>query len=256
MPEVPARARRWATGLVSLSRRDEHHVCGLYLTGSICTGGFNSVVSDLDLVMVVESPLADDALARLRSGLIELGPPPAAGGLDLDVFTRTDLRRPARDLRWQAWIRGSQDQEAQIQTRGSLHLSDWAPALAIARQHAVPVFGPPSAEVIGPIPHPLLLAACREELAGWGDNYEAHWSLPGGVLTACRAWWYWDQSGLGSKVDAGRWALGRVEDPAVVQQALDHQLTGAPHNLTAPAAIAFVRDVAARIAEPSSADRP
>jgi len=250
VPEVPGEVRLWAEALRGLCRRHVPDAHGLYLTGSICTGGFNQTVSDLDLLMAVRSPVAEDVLRVLVAVLVELGPPPAAGGLDLEVFTLAGLRQPDTDLRWYGWIRWYGGQEPHLQTAGALPLSDWAPALAIARRHATPLFGPPSAELIGRVPRHLLLTACREELAGWGANYEEHWSLSGGILTACRAWWYWAESGLGSKMDAGRWALSRVGDPTLILQALDHQTTGAPHNLTPTATIAFVRHVAARIAQP------
>ena len=209
------------------------------MTGSTSTGGFHPGASDLDLVMVVDAPLDGDGLGELQAVLLDLGRPPTAGGLDLELFTRAGLRRPDRDLGWHAWIRWYRSSEPRLQSGSELRSSDWAPGLALARRCAIPLMGPGPREVFGPIPRALVRAASLRELPGW-EHPEPHWSIPGGVLTACRAWWCWAEAGLGSKIDAGRWALPRAEDPEPIRWALQHYLTGESAGLTAQAAVQFI----------------
>lgn len=165
----------------------------------------------------------------------------------MDVFTGRGLLHPDPDPGWRSWFRWTADGEPAISGDG-LQISDWAPALAVARDRAIVVFGPGAAVAFGPVSRDLLLRACRQELAGW-DHYEPHWSLHGGVLTACRVWWYWSEGALGSKVDAGRWAVAHAgrEDRRLIRRAVDRQLTGADAGLSADTVVAFVRRVAARV---------
>lgn len=235
---------RWVDRLADVCRLSAIGAKGLYLSGSLCTGGFQAELSDLDLVLVVNSALDASQLEIFCSDLIELGLPPTAGGLDLDIFTGLGLQHPDPDPGWRSWIRWTAG-GSPVGTEEKLQLSDWAPALAIARDWAIPVFGRPAVEVVAPVPPHLLLQAGREELAEW-DHYQAFWSLAGGVLTACRVWWYWAEGRLGSKLEAGSWALDHVrgEERALIQNALRQQATGVEADLTAIAVIAFVGRVA------------
>jgi hypothetical protein len=90
--------RRWAEGLTQWCRRQSF--AGLYLTGSVSTGGFHSGVSDVDLVIVVDAPLDADVLTELQAVLLDLGPPPAAGGLDFEPSGARlgQFQRPQRGL--------------------------------------------------------------------------------------------------------------------------------------------------------------
>jgi hypothetical protein len=219
------------------------------VTGSACTGGFHAGVSDLDLVMVVNSAVEASDLEQLAVDLLEVGLPPAAGGLDLEIFTRSGLQQPDPDPGWRSFVRWTAE-GAPALLGDALDLADWAPELAIARERAITVFGPTAPEAFAPIPRRLILQACREELAGW-EHYQPFWSLSGGVLTACRVWWYWAEARLGSKVDAGRWALGLAEedeDRRLIGSALERQLTGQDSDLAPADVIAFVRRAAGRVA--------
>lgn len=199
----------WLERLTILCRRPTLGAVGLYLGGSACTGGFQVDVSDVDVILVVKSPVGVVELDRLCADLNELGSPPAAGGLDLDIFTCGGLQHPDPDPGWRSWVRWTAGGTPVFQG-DSLQLSDWAPALAIARERAIALFGRPPFEAFGPIPRRLVLQACREELAEW-DRYQSFWSLPGGVLTACRVWWYSAEGRFGSRSTpvGGPWAAPR-----------------------------------------------
>ncbi|HET6875076.1 MAG TPA: aminoglycoside adenylyltransferase domain-containing protein, partial [Acidimicrobiales bacterium] len=131
---------------------------------------------------------------------------------------------------------------------------DWAPSLELTRRHGIAILGAGPRDLIGAVPEELLLGACRDELAEWA-SYEAHWSLPGGVLAACRAWWFWEEGGLGSKIAAAAWALVRADpaDAVLIERALDLYWQAVPHDITAREVITFVGNVERKIS-PSRPD--
>ena len=74
--------------------------------------------------------------------------------------------------------------------------------LALGRDHAVALAGPPPAELIGPVPRELALDALAEAVA-WYARHE-----PGepAFLAAARAWRYFEEGVWSSKRDALQWA--------------------------------------------------
>jgi Domain of unknown function (DUF4111) len=93
---------------------------------------------------------------------------------------------------------------------------------AVCREHAVTVLGPPAAEVFGPIPRDVVLAAIVDEL-DWAGR---HASTGYAVLNACRAERYAVDGRLVSKVAGGEWYLARYGADPVVSAALGFQRYG------------------------------
>lgn len=227
-------------------------IAAVYLSGSVCVGAFNPISSDLDLVVITADPIDRVGLRRVAASLERQGVPPADGGLDLELFTVADSRTPSVPLRWHGGIRWHGDAaHAEVHSSHGYGDVDWAPSLELTRLHAIAVVGPEPGQLIGPVPEELLLAASRNELAEW-SSYQPHWSLSGGVLTACRAWWFWAEGGLGSKIAAAEWALSRA-DPSeltIIQRALDLQSRSSSNAFTPGEAISFIDAIAQRISGP------
>ena len=89
--------------------------------------------------------------------------------------------------------------------------------LDILRQAGRPLVGPPTRDLVGPIPRRRLLEALVASLAWHGANEPA---LQQSVLNACRGWRFTSEGVWSSKDDAGAWALARTDDPATVSAAL------------------------------------
>jgi aminoglycoside adenylyltransferase-like protein len=95
--------------------------------------------------------------------------------------------------------------------------------LDIARRHAIALLGPPPDRVIGRLERARVLDAVAASMR-W---YASH--QPGSadaVLAACRGWRYRVEGEWSSKGEAGRWALERGADPALVERALELRAGG------------------------------
>ena len=88
--------------------------------------------------------------------------------------------------------------------------------LSIGRAHARALAGPEAADVVPPLPRPLIAASLRDALGFFAADDPTGAQL---VLAACRAW-AWAADGVWySKGEAARWARVRLDDPAPVIEA-------------------------------------
>ncbi len=88
---------------------------------------------------------------------------------------------------------------------------------SILAEHGIALVGPSASEVFTAIPRelmlPLLVVALR-----WHADGDA--SADDAVLNACRTLRYAREGTWSSKPSAGEWAVGRVEDSDLVEEAL------------------------------------
>jgi hypothetical protein len=89
--------------------------------------------------------------------------------------------------------------------------------IAIARQRAVSLMGPPASEVFGSIPRKQILESLIESL-DWHSKREKMEHLT--VLNACRAWRFAAEGLWDSKTGAATWARARFEDPSLIDAAI------------------------------------
>jgi predicted nucleotidyltransferase len=131
----------------------------LYLFGSAAQGGYEHGRSDVDVIAVTSRP-STRAEKQAIADAVE------------------SLPCPARKLELVVYARGSDRHELNVNTGELVHFdAEDDPAFwfvldrSIAEQHAVPLFGPPWAEVFPPVPREAVLAALDEALAfdGWDD---------------------------------------------------------------------------------------
>ena len=118
--------------------------------------------------------------------------------------------------------------------------------VAIARERAVPLSGPPPAAVFPEQPRGRILEALRESL-DWHVDHAAGASVDTGdlVLNACRALRWLEEGEWSAKAAAGRWAAARSPGVAI-RQALAHRAgEGPPPQLQD--AIALAREVRRRV---------
>ncbi|GAA0559583.1 nucleotidyltransferase domain-containing protein [Paractinoplanes ferrugineus] len=137
--------------------KDLARVVGFYAGGSIGSGDYRPGISDLDLVAILSAPLTRYRRARLR-----------------------DLHRATGPAKLHcAYVPA--DQLADV---SSSHVN-WAhqrmfkrPLSGIARaelhQFGVPVYGPPTAELVPPVSRPELADAVRGELRGYWAGAVRH----------------------------------------------------------------------------------
>lgn len=203
------------------------HFHGMYLFGSLASGGFNPHSSDIDFVVVTGSDLPGELLSRLESMHAEI----AASGLEwaheLEGFyiPRGDLRRydpaqrfPSIGVDWDFNV-GGQDSAGVIMRY-------------ILREQGIVLAGPPLRELIDPVTAAEIRQAATQILIDWWvpkltdpaqlirSDYQAY-----AVLTMCRMLYTLATGAVASKPAAARWALENhdLRWTPLIHRALDWQ---------------------------------
>jgi streptomycin 3"-adenylyltransferase len=196
------------------------NLVGIYLHGSAVLGGFVQTRSDVDLLAVTTAGLTEAAKRSISEALSPAALPCPAAGLEFSVVTRDSTLRPVPAPSFELHLATSADSMRMVD--GHMHPGDPDLLLhfALCMRHGQAMGdGPPPSSVFGPIPIPWLLDRLGEEL-NWAEQ---HASVEYQVLNACRAWRFVEEQRWCSKVDGGRWARERVDDPAVIDTALARQ---------------------------------
>lgn len=191
---------------------------GSYVHGSVVLGGFVAHRSDVDALFVVRDGHSFDA-ARVAADLVEAAHPCPGRGIEVSVVTSSAAVHPAPP--WPFVLHVSTEPIDARTVLGATHSGD--PDLlmhyAMARAGGVPISGPPTAEVFGPVEHDAIVRYLRDELADALDSAPRAYV----VLNACRAWQFVETGALVSKVAGAAWAMGRTRDDALIRSALDEQ---------------------------------
>ncbi|WP_158578700.1 aminoglycoside adenylyltransferase domain-containing protein [Spongiactinospora rosea] len=223
---------------------------GVYLHGSAVLGGFDARRSDVDILVVCESPIAADERSAAAEALGDDRLPCPAHGLELSIVTLPVARNPTARPAFELHVTTAPDDTKVVDGHGHEGDPDLVLGFAVCRQ-AGRLLGPgrPASEVFGRVPGELVLAQLRDELR-WGTEHAVGEYA---VLNACRAWRFAVDRVLVSKVDGGLWALDRTSVPEreLIQTALDRQRC-LPAAGLAPAAVQrFVDQVMSRLPEAS-----
>jgi predicted nucleotidyltransferase len=193
-------------------------VVAALLHGSLTLGGFAPGRSDVDLLVVVERPLADQEIDALRQALDSLrGEVPSR--VDLRVVTRAVAASASPAPPMEAYFALQPGRPATIETRVAEE-PDLVVELSIVRAHGRSILGPDPRDVVGPVPDRSVLAVGDRQLAAWERLADdaAHAELM--VLTTCRVWRFAVEGVHCSKAEAGCWALARDPSLSAVEQAL------------------------------------
>ncbi|MEW5985571.1 MAG: aminoglycoside adenylyltransferase domain-containing protein [Chloroflexota bacterium] len=181
---------------------------GLYLYGSLSSGDFNPLSSDVDFLVVTTTALPGEVIAALEAMHTRL----AAGGskwaakLEGSYIPQTALRR--YDPAGPAYPTLNEGRFYLAP-----HASDWVIQRHVIRKQGVTVAGPPPKTLIDPIQPDELRAAVQGILRGWWSpmadtpgrlhsrGYQAY-----AILTMCRALYTLEYGEVVSKPAATRWA--------------------------------------------------
>ncbi|MDA8324568.1 MAG: DUF4111 domain-containing protein [Actinomycetota bacterium] len=211
-----------------------------YLHGSAVLGGWTAARSDVDLLFVLADTAEQADLAAVTAALSAAGPCPGRG-LEASAVTAGQAARPAAPwpFIWHARSAGTGKIDV-IAVPGDGGDPDLLMHYAVARAAGLAVLGPPPADIIGPIPRPVILGYLADEL-GWGlaNAPECY-----AVLNACRARVFLADGQIVSKMAGGRAALARGSAPAdLVRRSLDQQRGAVPERAAAPDAFRYVTGV-------------
>jgi hypothetical protein len=178
---------------------------GLYLTGSLATGGFRHDVSDVDLVAATVTELDGREIAGLEAMHEQIARSGGQWGDRIDVayVPVAALRGGLPGCRYPDYFWGD-----------GLRLEEAGADLAITRQvlqaKGIPVWGPAPATLLAPVSRADLVRAiqqaCRGEWRGFLEgirtrNDQAYW-----ILLLCRALYTVREGDVVSKPAAALWA--------------------------------------------------
>lgn len=187
---------------------------GMYLYGSLASGGFNPQRSDIDFLVVTEGLLPEETVTALGEMHARLW---ASGGKWAGKLEGAYVPRQL--------LRSYQPNGPPVPTlnEGKFYLdslgSDWVIQYHILREHSAAVEGPSLRELIEPVsPHALHQAVVKVLDEWWAPMLaDHHWLQRSeyqayAVLTMCRALYTLQQGGMLSKTAAARWARQALDE--------------------------------------------
>ncbi|HEY3734272.1 MAG TPA: aminoglycoside adenylyltransferase domain-containing protein [Streptosporangiaceae bacterium] len=243
---MDTRSERYALDVASaLEALSGPRLVGVYLHGSAVLGGFDARRSDVDVLAVHDGPMTAGRQSAVAVALSEQQLRCPARGLELSIVTSESVRHPTARPPFELHLTTAPQDTKTVDGHGHAGDPDLVLHLAVCRQAGRPLGSSrPAAEVFGPVADDLVLAQLAAELR-WGTG---HAPAEYAVLNACRAWRFATDGALVSKIDGGRWALGRVppRDRQLIETALDRQRCG-PAATPDPLAVErFVRKILRR----------
>lgn len=184
---------------------------GLYLYGSLVSGGFDSKVSDVDLIAVLADDPSEDLVSRLglMHDALAVKHPEWADRVEVVYVSAGRLRK---------WNEGI-PRMAVISPGEPFHVvkadPDWVLAWYPAREEAVALRGPALRELIPEIEPAEFLSAVRGRLNDLGEGC-ADDASPGAcayaILTMCRGLLTLRTGSRPSKLEAAEWAAGEYPE--------------------------------------------
>lgn len=219
------------------------NLAAIYLHGSAVLGGFDPLVSDLDVLVVCDDPLSDAEADAVITAIGRLDLP--AKGLELSVLTRSEARDPdVGRPHFQIHAAVGHDAVGQdavvrrVDGRAGRGDRDLILHLAVCRVSGHSLAGPAPAAILPLLPEDVVLQAMIDEIEwarGAGDPVYL-------VLTAARVRAFARSGKLVSKVESGE-ADASVP---VVRAALACQ-RGAASPIDPAEALRYADDVETRV---------
>ena len=217
----------------------------VYLHGSSVLGDFDPLLSDIDLLGIVDDNTPVAAVMATADVLRAPRTCPAQG-IEASVVAAGAANRPRQP--WPFVVHVTTDDDHKVvfgyERDGD---DDLILHYAVTRAAGLAIDGPPAPDVIGEIDAAVIIEQLRGELI-WATR---HASGPYTVLNACRALRYDRDRVICSKTDGGLWALKHGIAPEVVTPALAARRSSTTYPLD-PASESWVLSVAESLRRSSS----
>jgi streptomycin 3"-adenylyltransferase len=184
---------------------------GVYLHGSLALGCFNEARSDIDVLVVVDEPLALDTKLLIADLLLHVSCAPRA--VELHVLTKGQLdgwRHPSRfEFHYGELHRDAYAYEPvrSIESMAETD-ADLAAHVTIARNGGIAIVGPSAEDVFPDVPFADYRDALGTDLE-WARTVK---SALYGILSPCRVWATLATHEVHSKASGARWALDRLPE--------------------------------------------
>jgi predicted nucleotidyltransferase len=178
---------------------------GLYLYGSLVTGDFDHVHSDIDLLAVIDGNLDEEDFARLDAmhTAFVTAHPAWYDRVEIAYLAHQALKSFRTQVSPIAII--SPGEPFHFKEAGKDWLINWW----VVRRQGVALYGPPAEDVIDPITDAEFQKTVREQVEEWREwiyHLPRRKSQAYAILTMCRALHAYVKSEQVSKRDAADWA--------------------------------------------------
>jgi hypothetical protein len=220
---------------------------GSYLVNSGARGDYLPGRSDLDVVLLVADAMSTATKHRVADALRDSAIPCPAPRLELVVYRRDVTGNPGARPPFELNLNSGPAIADHLAVDPEDEPWFWfALDLAAAADAALPVSGPPPAEVFASVPRGAVLEAL---LASHAWHAEEDTLAPNRVLNACRAWCWLVTSRWRSKSEAAGWAIAAGEDAELIRHALSLRAGTRNDPLPADGVSRLADRVAKRVAE-------
>jgi streptomycin 3"-adenylyltransferase len=187
---------------------------GAYLYGSAVTSGLRAD-SDLDILVVSSRRTTDVERRALIDGLLPIsrsrGDQTGKRNLEVTVVVQPDIQPwhypPPMELQYGDWWRSEFESGVEPWTSPN---PDLAVLLTAARADGVPLFGPPIAEVVDPVPRDDLARAMHDVIPDLMADLEG--DVRNVLLTLTRVWFTLETGEIAAKDVAADWAIARLPE--------------------------------------------
>lgn len=216
------RAPRQVTELVNGLTKEtvdifRESLVGLYVRGSLATGDFDPETSDVDVLVILNKRVNDDAFRRIEEmhGRLVTVHPRYGPWLEATYVDRAAIRSFSPGL-WHPTLVRRKPLDWQP------HGCQWLIDYAITRECGIALRGPAFSSLIDPVTPDRIKNTIRERLHEWREWVSSpgdpDWQLPNShksyvVATMCRALYALECDVLASKVRATKWAIETFPEP-------------------------------------------
>ncbi len=189
-------------------------VRAVYLFGSAIDGGLHKF-SDIDLLVIVDAPLAEPSRHALMLDLLGVsawpGSSAALRALEVTVLAHGDVvpwrYPPRRELQFGEWLR---EDLLAGQTEPPVQDPDLAILLTQVRRRSVCLHGTPAPDLLDPVPAGDFRRALSDTIAQWNRPEDWQGDERNTVLALARIWYSASTGGIAPKDEAAAWALERL----------------------------------------------
>ncbi|MBZ0320234.1 MAG: DUF4111 domain-containing protein [Anaerolineae bacterium] len=196
----------------------DDHMVGMYVVGSLALGDFDPQHSDIDIIVVTDTPIEGDGLDRIRALHNDFAASDSAWAKRVEAVypeAKALIGNPSRDEHY-----------PQIERDTSLFTAPfedgWVFQRYTLREHGLVVAGPEPHTLVGPIdPHDMRAAVAviaakwleqaRNDLS-WLEWVRLRHAQVFVLQTLCRMLYSLETGGVASKPKAVQWAQGRLDE--------------------------------------------
>ena len=207
-------------------------LAGIYLHGSAAMGCFRADKSDLDLIVVVDSPVPDPVKRAFMDMVVRCNAMGPAKGIEMSIVLRKacspfvyptpfELHFSAAHLKWYA-----EDPEGYIRRMNGTD-RDLAAHFTVIRRRGRCLYGAPVEDVFAEVPGPDYMDAIRDDVSDAPEQITENPMYL--ILNLARVLAWKEEKLVLSKKEGGEWALRRLpaEYHPLIRDALREYTEGA-----------------------------